>query len=64
MKVKDTSPFWGTKRDPLMSPLNPTPKIIFATRPPNILDIPFAPWWYDRVAKIMYRATDEGYIKD
>lgn len=39
-------------------------KLLVAHRPPYADDEVNHLWWYDRSNKIMYRATDKGYIKD
>jgi hypothetical protein len=58
MKVSDLLPSWG-------KPIPPEkPKIIIANRAPCEKDALSAVWWYDRIKKIMYRATANGYVKD
>ncbi len=57
MKVSDLFPG-------LNKPAKEKPKIIIANRAPTSSDKPTAQWWYDRKNKTMYRATEQGYVKD
>jgi len=57
MKVSDLFPG-------LQHPTKEKPKIIIANRAPTSMDKPSAQWWYDRSEKVMYRATEQGYVKD
>lgn len=59
MRVMDLVPNWGNTQIPL-----PDSQILIASRPPTNMDIPHFLWWYDKVNKIMYIATENGYIKD
>lgn len=57
MKVSDLFPG-------LHKPPQEKPRLIIANRAPTQKDKQDAQWWYDRTTKVMYRATEEGYVKD